>query len=125
MSASTPANEALVVDDQPADRQRMINILTDAGWQVSSAVDGQDAIDKARSRRPSIIFMDIVMPGMDGYQACRKLAENPDTRSIPIVFVSTKSQRADHLWARMQGGRELIGKPYTTAQVLAALKHAA
>lgn len=118
-------NQALVVDDQPADRQRMINILTDAGWQVTSAGDGVEAVEMARRERPNIIFMDIVMPGMDGYQACRRLADDPVTRTIPVIFVSTKNQRADQVWARMQGGKDLIGKPYTIAQVLAALKHAA
>jgi twitching motility two-component system response regulator PilH len=118
-------NQALVVDDQPADRQRMINILTDAGWRVSAAGDGVEAVEKARRELPNIIFMDIVMPGMDGYQACRRLADDPATRQIPVIFVSTKNQRADQVWARMQGGKDLIGKPYTTAQVLAALKHAA
>jgi len=68
--------------------------------------------------------MDIVMPDMDGFEACRRLAEDPATRAIPVVFVSTKNRRADQLWARMQGGRELIGKPYTATQLLDALRHA-
>jgi twitching motility two-component system response regulator PilH len=74
--------------------------------------------------RPNIVFMDIVMPQMDGFEACRRLAADPRTKSIPVVFVSTKSQRADQIWARMQGGRDLIGKPYTSSQVLDALRHA-
>lgn len=116
---------ALVVDDQATARQRMSSILADAGWRVSTAGSAAEALDKARTERPAIIFMDIVMPGMDGYQACRKLAVDPATRAIPVVFVSTKCQRADQVWARMQGGKALIGKPYSDAQVLDALRFAA
>lgn len=119
------AHRALVVDDVAMERERIAEILLRAGWQVETAVSGLDAVERARRERPNIIFMDIVMPEMDGFEACRKLAEDPRTRAIPVVFVSTKNQRADQLWARMQGGKELIGKPYTASQVLDALRHAA
>ncbi|HWS73739.1 MAG TPA: response regulator [Quisquiliibacterium sp.] len=115
---------ALVVDDFAPERERIGDILEGAGWRVCSAASGSDALERARSEHPEIIFMDIVMPGMDGFEACRRLADDPGTRSIPVVFVSTKCQRADHVWARMQGGRDLIGKPYTPSQVLGALRHA-
>lgn len=118
-------NRALVVDDQATARERMTVILREAGWRVSTAASAAEAIAKARAEQPAIIFMDIVMPEMDGYQACRKLAGDPLTRAIPVVFVSTKCQRADQVWARMQGGKALIGKPYSDAQVLDALRFAA
>jgi len=118
-----PGNLALVVDDAAVDRDRIADVLHWAGWQVDFAGSGQEALEMARARPPDIIFLDIVMPGMDGFEACRRLAEDPRTRGIPIVFVSTKSQRADHLWARMQGGRELIAKPFTKEQLLGALRH--
>ncbi len=117
-------NLALVVDDASVDRDRIADILHRAGWEVEVAGSGREALEVALARPPDIIFLDIVMPGMDGFEACRRLAEDPRTRAIPIVFVSTKSQRADHLWARMQGGRELIAKPFTAEQLLGALRHA-
>lgn len=115
---------ALVVDDFAPDRERIGGFLAGAGWQVSEAVDGEEALQRARRERPAIIFMDIVMPGMDGFEACRRLAGDPGTRSIPVVFVSTKCQRADQVWARAQGGRELIGKPCSASQLVGALRHA-
>jgi len=124
MADTACALRALVVDDASMDRDRIAEILRRAGWQVGTAVSGRDALERARAERPNIIFMDIVMPEMDGFEACRRLAEDPRTRAIPVVFVSTKSQRADQLWARMQGGKDLIGKPYTASQLLDALKHA-
>jgi twitching motility two-component system response regulator PilH len=118
-------NTVMVVDDASADRERLAGILRDAGCLVSVASTGEEALKKAKAEKPSIIFMDIVMPDMDGYATCRKLAADPDTKAIPIVFVSTKNQRADQVWARMQGGKELITKPYSETQVTDALKYAA
>lgn len=117
-------NTALVVDDAATDRARMVSILTAAGWRVRTATGGLDAIEQARAEPPAIIFLDIMMPDLDGYQTCRRLAGDPRTRSIPVVFVSTKCQRADQVWARMQGGTALIGKPYSEAQLLEALRYA-
>jgi twitching motility two-component system response regulator PilH len=118
-------NSVLVVDDSAAEREKLAGILRDTGWIVSTASTGEEALQKARIEKPRIIFMDIVMPNMDGYATCRKLAADDQTKTIPIVFVSTKSQRADQVWARMQGGKELISKPYTDEQVTDALKYAA
>ena len=118
------SHTVLVVDDQASERERISGILSGAGWRVSTAGSASEALEKARAERPAIIFMDIVMPGMDGYQACRRLAVDPDTRAIPVVFVSTKCQRADQVWARMQGGKDLIGKPFSDAQLLDALRFA-
>ena len=117
-------HRALVVDDLAAERERLAGILRGAGWEVETAGSGVEAIERVRRARPNIVFMDIVMPQMDGFEACRRLACDPQTRTIPVVFVSTKNQRVDQVWARMQGGRELIGKPYTSSQVLDALRHA-
>ncbi len=120
-----PQPKALVVDDQPADREHLKRLLEAAGWQVITAAGGEEAVHKAGNEQPDIVFLDIVMPDLDGFKACRRLAAQERTRRIPVVFVSTKQQRADHVWARMQGGRDLIGKPCTASQVLAALRHAA
>lgn len=126
MDAPDPgkAPRALVVDDAATEREHLAAILREAGWAVTLACDGAEALAHARDLHPAIIFLDILMPRMDGYQTCRRLAEDPATRAIPVVFVSTKSQRADQVWARMQGGRDLIPKPVRAPQVLAALRHA-
>ncbi len=118
-------NRALVVDDVAAERERMGAILRSAGWTVSTAASGLEAIERARADAPNIIFLDIVMPEMDGFQACRQLAADPTTRDIPVVFVSNKCQRADEVWARVLGCRGLIGKPYRGEQLIDALRHAA
>ncbi len=120
-----PSNKALIVDDSPTDLANMKSILQEAGWMVTSANSGEQALERAKSDKPSIIFMDIVMPQLDGYGAARLLKGDPTTSAIPVVFVSTKNTKADQVWAKAQGGKALIGKPATSDQIIDALKFAA
>ncbi|OQW91136.1 MAG: two-component system response regulator [Thiotrichaceae bacterium IS1] len=111
-------NKVLVVDDSTVDRMNIQNIIQDAGYVVISAASGQEAIDKAVAEKPDLIFMDVVMQQMDGYQACRQITHNEATKNIPVIFVTSKGQKADRMWAEMQGGKSLIQKPYTPDQII-------
>lgn len=116
------ARKVLVVDDSPVDLANITNIVTEAGCVVIGATNGDDAIKKAKSEQPDLIFLDIVMPNMDGYATCRTLAGDSATKDIPIVFVTSKNQKADRLWAQMQGGKAFITKPYTPDAIIDQLK---
>lgn len=111
-------NKIMVVDDSAVDLLNIQNIVKDAGYTVVTAASGKEAIDKSVTEMPDLIFMDVVMQQMDGYQACRDITHNPATKHIPIVFVTSKGQKADRLWAEMQGGKSLVQKPYTPAQII-------
>ncbi|MCE3001975.1 MAG: response regulator [Xanthomonadaceae bacterium] len=115
-------SKILVCDDSPAELANLRAILTAAGHHTVTATNGAEALDKATAEKPHLILMDIVMPDMDGYEACRRLQADPATKTIPVVFVSSKNQRADHMWAKMQGARMLISKPYTQEQIAEVLK---
>lgn len=112
----------LIVDDSPTDLNYLAKIIEGAGCQVITAVDGIEAIAKAKKEKPDLIFMDIVMDKMDGYEATRRLVNDPATQSIPVVFVSSKHQKADRVWAKMQGGRDLVSKPFKPEQIIDHLK---
>lgn len=114
----------LIVDDSSAEIANLRAIVTEAGWAAITANSGREAVDRAKSEKPHVILMDIVMPEMDGYEACRALQADPATKAIPIVMVSTKNQKADQLWARMQGARSLVGKPYSKGDIIDAIKAA-
>jgi len=114
--------KALVVDDSPADLANIKSILADAGCAVVTASNGKEALEKAKTEKPAIIFLDIVMPDMDGYEACRLLAEDPATKGIPIVFVTSKGQKADKVWGQMQGAKAHIVKPVSPDQIVDQLK---
>jgi twitching motility two-component system response regulator PilH len=93
-------------------------ILQDHHFEVLTAVSGKEALEKAKKQHPDLIFLDIVMPDMDGFAACRELRKDEITRSIPIVIVSAKNQEVDRVWAELQGARAYITKPYTVEQIL-------
>jgi len=116
------SKKALVVDDSPVDLAHVKNILTDSGCFVITASNGKEAIAKAKVEKPNIIFLDIVMPDMDGYEACRLLAEDPATKGIPVVFVTSKGQKVDKVWGQMQGAKGHVVKPATSDQVIDQLK---
>jgi twitching motility two-component system response regulator PilH len=112
----------MVVDDAPADLQNLKNILTKGGHQVIEVTSGQDSISKAKAEKPDAIVMDVVMPGVNGFQATRQISKDPDTASIPIIVVSAKNQETDRLWAMRQGAREYVVKPVKDADLLSKVK---
>lgn len=114
--------KVLVVDDSLTDLNNIKNIVSEAGCLVSTATNGEEALTKARAEKPDLIFLDILMPDQDGFSICRKLGQGNDTRAIPVVFVTCKNQKADRVWAQMQGAKGYITKPYTPQAILEQLQ---
>ncbi|MCP4137068.1 MAG: response regulator [bacterium] len=103
----------LVVDDQP-NLIKIVSIkLKKLGYQVISAENGQMGLEKCKSELPDLIIMDIMMPVMDGFTAAAKIKEDPDTKNIPLVFLSAKGQEQDRIQARELGAVDFIGKPFS------------
>jgi twitching motility two-component system response regulator PilH len=115
----------LVCDDSSSDRQNLERIVSGTGCVVISAVNGKDALTKAKTEKPDLIFLDIIMPEMDGYATCRALQNDPDPKNIPVVFVTSKGQKADRVWAQMQGGKDLVSKPYSSEEIVEQIKKSA
>jgi len=113
-----PVNKVLIVDDSNVDLMNLKKIVEQQCPHVLTANSGQDSVQVAKAEQPDLIFMDIVMDDVDGYSACRQIVSDPTTKHIPVIFVSSKRQRADHFWAEKQGGRALISKPYTPQQII-------
>lgn len=114
----------LIADDSPTDQHIIAKALEKEGYETVVASDGAEAIELARTRSPDVILMDIVMPGMNGYQATRQLAQNPATASIPVVIVSTKTQETDRVWGLRQGAVSYLTKPVSAADLVAAVRAA-
>jgi len=114
----------LIVDDSPAQLYSLRQIVERGGHQTVTADSGEQAIELAAYENPEVILMDIVMPGMSGYQAKRKLGKSESTRHIPVIFVSNKDGEADRAWGLRQGAREYITKPVNPNFLLAAISEA-
>lgn len=109
----------LIVDDAATDRQKLETIITEAGHQVLLAESGEQALLRAKNDKPDLIFMDVNMPDMDGFATTRKLKADTITKEIPVVFVSSKNQKADMAWGQLLGAKGYIAKPYSREQILA------
>jgi len=97
----------------------MQKALERSGFRTATAADGAEGIRLAREIHPDLIFMDIVMPGINGYQATRTLANDPQTRSIPVIMVTSKGQETDKIWGLRQGAVDYMVKPVSPNQLVA------
>lgn len=101
----------LIVDDSPTETYRFREILEKHGHKVLEATNGADGVATARAELPDLVLMDVVMPGLNGFQATRQLSEGEDTAHIPIVIVTTKDQETDRVWGKRQGASDYLTKP--------------
>jgi twitching motility two-component system response regulator PilH len=101
----------LVVDDSATQMQGIVKILKKHGHETLTAENGESAIDSARTELPDLILMDVVMPGLNGFQATRHITKNESTSHIPVIMLTSKDQETDRVWAERQGARDYIIKP--------------
>jgi twitching motility two-component system response regulator PilH len=114
----------LIIDDSPTELHLFQNMLEKAGFDTLVADSGEEGIRQATNARPDIILMDVVMPGMNGFQATRKLTKDPKTSSIPVIMITTKDQETDKTWGLRQGAREYLVKPVEKDELLARINDA-
>jgi twitching motility two-component system response regulator PilH len=101
----------LIIDDSPTEVHAMKTALEKSGFKTVTAKDGQEGVRLAKEMHPDLIFMDVVMPGMNGYQATRAIVNDPGTKSIPVVMVTSKGQETDRVWGLRQGAVDYMVKP--------------
>jgi twitching motility two-component system response regulator PilH len=116
-----PVKKILVVDDSPTDRQYMIETLKGKGFQIVTAENGEDAITKAKSELPDLILMDVVMPGLNGYQATRQITRDDATKHIPVIMCTSKGADTDKIWGLRQGANDYLVKPVDPQALLAKI----
>ena len=116
-----PVKKILVVDDSPTDRQYMLETLGKKGFQVVVAENGEDAIVKAKAELPDLILMDVVMPGLNGYQATRQITRDDATKHIPVIMCTSKGADTDKIWGMRQGANDYLVKPVDAAQLFAKI----
>jgi twitching motility two-component system response regulator PilH len=113
--------KVLVADDSSVDLKNLERIVSDAGAMVVTATSGSEALTKAKETMPELIMLDVNMPGLDGFSTARQLAADPKTKGIPVVFVTSKDQKADRVFAQMLGAKGYVTKPYAASDILANL----
>lgn len=111
----------LVIDDSPTEVHQLKKVLETNNFSVDVASNGIDGLKSAEIISPDLIIMDVVMPGVNGFQATRQLSRNPKTKGIPVVIVSSKDQDTDKVWGMRQGARAYLVKPVSEKDLLDAV----
>ena len=114
----------LIIEDSPTDAHVYQRALEASGHRVLHADSAEAGLPMAQAERPDVILMDIVMPGMNGFQATRVLSKDEQTKHIPIIMLSTKSQDTDRIWALRQGASDYLTKPVPRPVLVDAVKAA-
>ena len=117
-----PAKKILIVDDSSTDRQSLLEKLAKQGFACVTAVDGADAIAKSKSELPDLILMDVIMPGMNGYEATRAITRDEATRHIPVIMCTSKNQETDRIWGMRQGAKDYMLKPINARELVSKIK---
>lgn len=111
-------NKVLVVDDSPTERHVLGAILGTKGFQVVYAENGEQGVISAKTEMPDLILMDVVMPGLNGFQATRSISQDDATKHIPVIICTTKGQETDKIWGMRQGAKDYITKPINADELL-------
>ena len=114
--------KVLVVDDSKTIRRTAETLLSKEGCEVVTAIDGFDALAKVADHRPDIVFVDIMMPRLDGYQACALIKNNKQYRSTPVIMLSSKDGLFDRARGRIVGSEHYLTKPFTKEELLGAIQ---
>lgn len=110
-------SKVMVVDDSATERFVLGEILTKQGFQVIYAEGGEQAVEKSKTENPHLILMDVVMPGMNGFQATKAITHDPATQHIPVIICTTKGQETDKIWGMRQGAKDYITKPISAEEL--------
>ena len=122
MTASSEAIKVMVIDDSNTIRRTAETLLVKAGCDVVTAVDGFDSLAKIVDTEPDIIFVDIMMPRLDGYQTCALIKNNEQFKSIPVIMLSSKDGLFDKAKGRIVGADEYLTKPFSKSELLSVLE---
>jgi two-component system, NtrC family, sensor kinase len=115
-------NTILVVDDTPTNLQVLFDVLSEQGYRVAIAKNGETALQRVQSSQPNLILLDVMMPGIDGFETCKRLKANPDTRHIPVIFMTALSDSVDKIKGLSLGAVDYITKPIQCEEVLARIQ---
>ena len=108
----------LLIEDSPTDTAVLTQVLERNGHQVVACISAEEGIETAKRERPDLVLMDVVLPGMNGFQATRALTRDADTSHIPVLIVSTKGLDTDRVWGMRQGAKDYIVKPPREAELI-------
>ena len=112
----------LIADDTPSEAALMASVVKQLGYTASLVSDGEACLATAKTLKPDLILLDVVMPKLDGFNTCRKLKKDPDLAKTPVIMVTSKNQDSDRFWAEKQGANRFVAKPFTPETLTEAIQ---
>lgn len=112
----------LIVDDSPTELKLIADVFNAAYFTIVTAVDGETAVETALAEKPDLIILDVVMPKMNGFQACRKIKTTPELKDTPVILVTSKNQESDEFWGIKQGADVYMTKPFNAVELMSKAK---
>ena len=119
-----PKIRVLIVDDSKTERLIIKEAISGLGFEIFEAENALDGIQKADEIRPDLILMDVVMPGMNGFQATKQIKSNDDLKNIPVIMCTSKNQPTDKIWGTRQGANDYVVKPVKKEELISAINSA-
>ena len=113
-----PIRKILIVDDSPTERYFLNELLSKNGFSVTAVESAEAAMSNLKDQLPDLILMDVVMPGLNGFQFTRHLSKDPVTQKIPVIMCTSKNQQTDRIWGLRQGARDYVTKPVKAEELL-------
>ena len=113
--------DILIIDDSPTDVRVLTTLLERAGHRVVAVGNAEEGIERVRNAPPALVIMDVIMPGMNGFQATRTLTRDPVTAAVPVLMITTKAMETDRVWGLRQGARGFITKPVKEGELFACI----
>jgi twitching motility two-component system response regulator PilH len=114
-------SRVLIIDDSPTETYKLTSILEKNGHTVMTADNAESGLALAKKELPDLVLMDVVMPGLNGFQATRQLTKTPETAHIPVIMVTTKDQQTDRVWGMRQGAKAYLSKPIDPQLLMATM----
>ncbi len=111
----------LIADDTPSEAALMASVVQQLGHVAKTVGDGESCIATAKTLKPALILLDVVMPKLDGFNTCRKIKKDPELAKTPIIMVTSKTQDSDKFWAEKQGANHFVTKPFTPESLAGAI----
>ncbi len=112
----------MIVEDSPTDRKIAEDVCAEIGYRVITVEEGDKVLSTAIEKSPDLILLDVILPNKNGFQVCRQLKTNEETKDIKVIIVSSKDQASDKFWGMKQGADDYITKPYSEDDLIAAIR---
>jgi two-component system, sensor histidine kinase and response regulator len=120
--SGSPSERILVIDDQEANIHVLSTMLGQQGFEIIAATDGEDALRRIEARPPDLVLLDVLMPGIDGFEVCRRIREHPEAKHIPIIFLSSADDKDFVVRALGAGGVDYVTKPFHKAELVSRVR---